>query len=156
MLRPNDGVAIEPTLGFTGGTPGAAGPPGPAGTSFVAGQDLSGSNVAQNVIGIQNQPVLAQVPLVNQELMFNGVSWTPGNLPGAGDSANALRMTTLEAAGVPAHLRPAYAPLVRLEGDARPHSAVCSVSSECGSRTSAVLVSAREAVRRRSAGGMSS
>jgi hypothetical protein len=72
------------------------------------------------------------------------------------DGLTTAVMTTLEAAGVPAHLRPAYAPLVRLEGDARPHSAVCSVSSECGSRTSAVLVSAGEAVRRRSAGGMSS
>ena len=49
---------------------------------FVAGNDLSGTNTAQNVVGIQNHPLAS--PTSAGYLYWNGSAWTYQNPAGAG------------------------------------------------------------------------
>ena len=50
---------------------------------FIAGGDLSGTNINQTVIGLQTRPILSTAPTTNQILEWNGSAWAPTNLPSA-------------------------------------------------------------------------
>lgn len=52
-------------------------------TGFTAGQDLSGTATLQTVIGLQNIPIAAAIPLPNDVLTFDGAQWI-GTAPIAG------------------------------------------------------------------------
>lgn len=45
--------------------------------SFTAGNDLSGTNTSQTVIGIQGRPVASTAPNIDETLVWNGSVWAP-------------------------------------------------------------------------------
>ena len=51
-----------------------------AGGSFIAGGDLSGSNVSQIVIGLQGVAISSTAPTTGQVLTYNGTAWAPANV----------------------------------------------------------------------------
>lgn len=48
------------------------------GGDIIFARDLSGTAVAQTVIGIQGNPISAVAPLTGQPLIWNGTNWIPG------------------------------------------------------------------------------
>lgn len=42
--------------------------------------DLTGSNVSQTVVGLQNKPIDSTIPTTGQILEYNGTKWIPANL----------------------------------------------------------------------------
>ncbi|MFN9069086.1 MAG: beta strand repeat-containing protein, partial [Bdellovibrionales bacterium] len=57
----------------------------------AAAGDLSGTFAAPVVDGIQNVPVLATAPVLNQVLKFNGTAWAPANEGMPGDASYAAK-----------------------------------------------------------------
>jgi hypothetical protein len=72
MPKSSAGISVNPGL--------VARPPRP----FVAGGDLIGTPTIQTVTGIQQVPVSAALPLLNQILKFSGGLWTPQDESGGG------------------------------------------------------------------------
>ena len=72
---PTNGQVLSWSSGLTAWVPTNTG----SGT-FLAGGDLSGTDSSQQVVGLQNRPLLATAPTNGQAIVWDGSAWAPGSV----------------------------------------------------------------------------
>lgn len=75
---PTNGQVLAWSTGLSSWVPANTG----SGT-FLAGGDLSGTDSSQQVVGLQNRPMLSTAPTNGQAIVWNGSAWAPDTVAAA-------------------------------------------------------------------------